>query len=104
MQLKECLVEYIDRTDRGVTRPQLSHLSVRSETLRAPARDFSLRTERWNNVGRVGPRYVLFFLYIKHDQMIDKVDKISLSLLLRAEARGRAYPIFDFHWFVVLND
>ena len=27
-----------------------------------------------------------------------------LVFLLRAEARGGAYPMLDFHWFVLLND
>ena len=33
------------------------------KTSRALARDFSLRAERVNNVGRVGPRSVLYLLF-----------------------------------------
>ena len=75
------------------------------KTSRALARDFSLCAERWNNDGRVRPRYVLYLLYL--EQMIDRIVKTTtapLVFLLRAEARGRAYPVLDFHWFVVLND
>ena len=81
------------------------------------ARDLSLRlrTERWNNEGRVGPRSVLYLLYLKQDQNIRMIviittslpykrGGVTLILLLPVKARGGAYPILDFHWFVLLND
>ena len=61
--------EYIDRTDQGGTRPSLFHLPAHSDKSRAQARDCHC-AERWNNDGRVPPRFVLYLLYIKHDQMI----------------------------------
>ena len=51
------------------------------KTSRALARDFSLRAERVNNVGRVAPRFVLFLLYLKHDQKIDRIRKKQLFSL-----------------------
>ena len=81
------------------------------KTSRAVARDFSLCAEGVNNEGRVSLRSVLYLLYLKHDQKIDHIRKNNDSclyllrfFLLRAEARGGAYPVLDFHWFVLLND
>ena len=52
---------------------------LKSAEFRCMHRDIALFTsvisnyhcaERWNNNGRVPPRFVLYLLYIKHDQMI----------------------------------
>ena len=47
------------------------------KTSREVARDISLRAERVNNVGQVSLRFVLYLLYIKHDQMINIFEKYS---------------------------
>ena len=54
------------------------------KTSRALARDFSLCAERVNSVSRVGPRSVLYLLYLKHDQMIDKVVKTTTSFFIQS--------------------
>ena len=37
---------------------------------------------RWNNDGRVPPRFVLFLLYIKHDQMIARIVKTTKTVFI----------------------
>ena len=69
LHMSDNAMVYIDRTDQGGTRPSLFHLSAHSDKSRAHARDCHC-AERWNNDGRVPPRFVLYLLYIKHDQMI----------------------------------
>ena len=66
----------------------------------AVARDLSLRAERWNNEGRVTPRFVLYLLYLKHDQKIDRIRKKNNACLylpydrLRLGAGPTPFSIF----------
>ena len=61
-----------------------------SEIARALAQDFSLRAGRWNNVGRVGPRSVLFLLYLKQDQMINLLKKTTMTVFIYLTIMGGA--------------
>ena len=61
------------------------------KTSRALARDFSPRAERVNNYGRVAPRFVLFLLYLKHDQKIDRIRKNNNYCLYLTYDRGRRH-------------
>ena len=79
-------MQEIDRTDQGGTRPSLFHLSAHSDKSRAHALDCHC-AERWNNDGRVPPRFVLYLLYIKHDQMIFEPN-ISISKPYIAESES----------------
>ena len=69
------LVEYIDRTDQGSTRPSLFYLWKRSEKVEGISpRLFHYAQKGKITIGRVPPRSVLYLLYIKHDQKILKFD------------------------------
>ena len=46
--------------------------------------------ERVNNVGQVGPRSVLYLLYLKHDQMIDRVVIITKTVFIYLTIMGAA--------------
>ena len=59
------------------------------KTSRAVARDFSLRAEGVNNKGRVSLRSVLYSLYLKHDQKIDRIRKNNDNCLYLPYDRGR---------------
>ena len=85
------VIKYIDRTDRGGPRPSLFHLSARSDRSRACALNLSLRPERWNNDDRGPPRSVLYLLYLKHDQKIDRIRKNNNECLYLPYDHGRRH-------------
>ena len=109
--------------------PSANTVSGGIQSLGLKPSTFSLRSERWNNYGLVTPRSVLFLLYLKQDQMIDRIVKttsvfIYLTIMGAAMLNmfhlplsswrhsfyhyaprlgARHSPAANFYWFVLLN-